>query len=80
MATEWNFPRQMLSFKAKTKEWRKNHLLWANTKTFFNFAPVRKSMRHKMVNYDLLTGKLHMEDLHITSGRGPSSRMEPAST
>lgn len=65
MATEWNFPRQMLSFKAKTKEWRKNHLLWANTKTFFNFAPVRKSMRHKMVNYDLLTGKLHMEDLRI---------------
>lgn len=65
MTTEWNFPRQMLSFKAKTKEWRKNHLLWANTKTFFNFAPVRKSMRHKMVNYDLLTGKLHMEDLQI---------------
>lgn len=65
MATEWNFPRQMLSFKAKTKEWRKNHLLWANTKTFFNFAPVRKSMRHKMVNYDLLTGKLHMGDLQI---------------
>lgn len=65
MATEWNFPRQMLSFKAKTKEWRKNHLLWANTKTFFNFAPVRKSMRHKMVNYDLLTGKLHMEDLQV---------------
>lgn len=65
MATEWNFPRQMLSFRAKTKEWRKNHLLWANTKTFFNFAPVRKSMRHKMVNYDLLTGKLHMEDLQI---------------
>ena len=65
MTTEWNFPRQMLSFKAKTKEWRKNHLLWANTKTFFNFAPVRKSMRHKMVNYDLLTGKLHVEDLQI---------------
>lgn len=65
MATEWNFPRQMLSFKAKTKEWRKNHLLWANTKTFFNFAPVRKSTRHKMINYDLLTGKLHMEDLQI---------------
>lgn len=65
MITEWNFPRQMLSFKAKTKEWRKNHLLWANTKTFFNFAPVRKSMRHKMVNYGLLTGKLHMEDLQI---------------
>lgn len=65
MATEWNFPRQMLSFKAKTKEWRKSHLLWANTKTFFNFAPIRRSMRHKMINYDLLIGKLHMEDLQM---------------
>lgn len=65
MATEWNFPRQMLSFKAKTKEWRKSHLLWANTKTFFNFAPIRRSMRHKMINYDLLQGRLHMEDLQM---------------
>ena len=65
MATEWNFPRQMLSFKAKNKEWRKSHLRWANTKTFFNFAPVRRSMRHKMINYDLLTGKLRMEDLQM---------------
>lgn len=65
MATEWNFPRQMLSFKAKNKEWRKSHLKWANTKTFFNFAPVRRSMRHKMINYDLLTGKLRMEDLQM---------------
>lgn len=66
MATsEWNFPRQMLSFKAKNKEWRKSHLLWAQTKTFFNFAPVRRSMRHKMINYNLLTGKLHMEDLQM---------------
>lgn len=65
MATEWNFPRQMLSFKAKNKEWRKSHLLWANSKTFFNFAPVRKSTRHKMINYDLLNGKLHMSDLQL---------------
>lgn len=65
MADSWNFPRQMLSYSKKTKEWRKQHLLWANTKTFFNFAPIRRSMRHKMINYDLLTGKLHMEDLQM---------------
>ena len=65
MADSYNFPRQMLSFRQKTKQWRKNHLLWAQSKTFFNFAPVRKSVRHKVINYDLLNGKLHMEDLQL---------------
>lgn len=60
-----NLPRQMLSFKSKTKTWRKSHLLWAETKTFFNFAPVRRSMRHKMINYDLMNGRLRMEDLQM---------------
>lgn len=65
MADSYNFPRQMLSFRQKTKAWRKQHLLWAQTKTFFNFAPVRKSVRHKVINYDLINGKLHMEDLQM---------------
>lgn len=65
MADSYNFPRQMLSFRQKTKQWRKQHLLWAQSKTFFNFAPVRKSVRHKVINYDLIGGKLHMEDLQL---------------
>ena len=65
MATEWNFPRQMLSFKAKNKEWRKSHLLWASQKTFFNYNLVRKSVTHKKINYDLLNGKLHISDLQM---------------
>lgn len=65
MADSYNFPRQMLSFRQKTKTWRKQHLLWAQTKTFFNFAPVRKSVRHKVINYDLMLGKLHMEDMEL---------------
>lgn len=65
MADSWNFPRQMLPYSKKTRKWRRENLLWANTKTFFNFAPIRRSMRHKMINYDLLTGKLHMEDLQM---------------
>lgn len=58
-----NFPRQQLSFKAKSKAWRKSVLDWADGKTFFNYSPVRKSVIHKKINYDLLNGKLHMEDL-----------------
>ena len=58
-----NFPRQQLRFSQKTKKWRKQHLDWADAKTFFNNSPVRKSVIHKKINYDLLNGKLHMEDL-----------------
>ena len=58
-----NFPRQQLPFKAKNKAWRKKMLDWADSKTFFNYSPVRKSVIHKKVNYDLLNGKLHMEDM-----------------
>ena len=60
-----NFPRQMLPFSKKNKQWRKNHLLWANQKTFFNYNLVRKSVLHKKINYDLLNSKLHMSDLQL---------------
>lgn len=60
-----NFPRQMLPFSKKTKEWRKSCLLWANQKTFFNYSLVRKSVIHKKINYDLLNGRLHMADMEL---------------
>lgn len=62
---ELNFPRQMLPFSKKTKQWRKDCLLWANNKTFFNYSLVRKSVIHKKINYDLLNGRLHMSDLEL---------------
>lgn len=65
MADNINFPRQMLPFSKKTKQWRKEHLLWANQKTFFNFSLVRKSVVHKKINYDLINGRLHMSDLQM---------------
>ena len=58
-----NLPPQQLPFHRKTKEWRKKHLDWADGKTFFNHDLVRKSVIHKRINYDLLDGKLHMDDL-----------------
>lgn len=60
-----NFPRQMLPFSKKTKQWRKECMLWANQKTFFNYSLVRKSVIHKKINYDLLNGRLHMSDLEL---------------
>lgn len=58
-----NFPRQQLSFKAKSKAWRKTCVDWGDSKTFFNYSPVRRSVISKKINYDLCNGKLHMEDL-----------------
>jgi len=60
-----SLPPQQLSYKAKTKNWRKQHLDWADGKTFFNYSPVRHSVMHKKINYDLVNGKLHMEDLQL---------------
>lgn len=60
-----NLPPQQLPFSKKTKAWRKKHLDWAEGKTFFNHSLVRKTVLHKKINYDLLNGTLHMEDLHL---------------
>jgi hypothetical protein len=38
---------------------------WGDGKTFFNYNPVRNSVLHKVINYDLINGKLHMEDLAL---------------
>ena len=57
------FPQQQIPFSKKTKLWRAAHLEWADSKTFFNYAPVRNSSIHKKINYDLFNGKLHMQDL-----------------
>lgn len=66
MNTEFaNFPRQMLPFKDKTREWRKECVLWANNKTFFNYSLVRKSVLHKQINYNLLRGKVNMQDMQL---------------
>lgn len=59
------FPPQQLPFSKKNKKWRKQILDWADSKTFFNYSLVRKSVIHKKINYDLLNGKLHMSDLEM---------------
>lgn len=63
MSSFVNFPRQQLPFKAKSKAWRVKCVDWGDSKTFFNYSPVRKSVIHKKINYDLVNGKLHMEDM-----------------
>lgn len=57
------FPPQQLSYNKKNQAWRKKCVQWADSKSFFNYSLVRKSVIHKKINYDLVRGKLHMNDL-----------------
>ena len=57
------FPPQQLSFSAKTKAWRKACVDWGAEQGTITYNPVRKSIIHKKINYDLLNGILHMSDL-----------------
>ena len=59
-----NLPQQQLSFSRKNKEWRKKHLDWADNRSFATDGLVRKSVIHKRINYDLLNGKLDMNDMN----------------
>lgn len=66
-----NFPAQMLPNSKKTKEWRRQCVDWADSRSYINYSPVRNSVLHKRINYDLLRGKLHMDDLrHLINPDG----------
>ena len=57
-----NLPPQQLSFGQKNKAWRKKHLDWADNRTFFNDNAIRRSVLHKKLNYNLLIGKIRLDD------------------
>lgn len=59
------FPRQALPYSRKTVKWGIRCLLWGDSRSFQHYSPVRKSVRHKKVNYDLLRGKIHMDDVAL---------------
>ena len=57
------FPQQQLSLASKGKKWRKACVDWGTDQATITYSPVRKSLIHKKINYDLLNGILHMQDL-----------------
>ena len=60
---DYNFPRQSISYKKKTKEWCKECMKFADTHSILSSSSVRKTAAHKKLNYDLLNGDIHMDDL-----------------
>ncbi len=59
------FPSQQLSFKSKTSKWRKQCVDFGDNHSAMYYNNTRKSMHAMKINYDLLDGQIHMEDLKM---------------
>lgn len=57
------FPKQNISYKAKNKKWRTECVLWAAKRSFSTYSPIRATLHNKIVNYDLVNGIIHMDDI-----------------
>ena len=57
------FPPQQLSVSKKNKVWRKKCVDFGDSHSFNYNQTTRKSVFAMRINYDLLQGKIHMEDL-----------------
>lgn len=57
-----SLPPQQISFSKKNKSWRKKHLDWAENHTIGHPA-VMHTIKHKRINYDLVNGTIHMDDI-----------------
>ena len=58
-----SFPKQNIPYSQKNKKWREQCVLWAASKSFYSYSPIRDTMINKKINYDLVAGKIYMEDI-----------------
>lgn len=58
-------PPEKLSYQKKNKEWRKKHVDWAENYIWSYDSRVRKPLYNKVINYNLLNGKLDMNDVSL---------------
>lgn len=57
------FPSQQLSFSRKNKAWRQRCVDFGDDHSLLHYNLTRKTVLAMKINYDLLHGKLHMDDL-----------------
>lgn len=58
-------PPQQLPFSRKTKDWRIRNVQVGDDHSLLHHHVARKSVLSMRINYDLLNGKIHMEDLKL---------------
>lgn len=59
------FPPQQLSFSRKNKVWRKKCVDFGDDHSLLHYHLARKSVFNMKINYDLLNGKIHIEDMKM---------------
>lgn len=59
------FPKQKLSYKSKNVKWAAKCVAWGADRNVIQYSPVRNSVMHQQINYDLLNGKIHMDDIKM---------------
>lgn len=69
------FPRQTLPYKSKGDKWRRECLDWAANRTYFSYLPIRHDVVRMQINYDLVNGKIHMNDIAAVLNPGNLSLM-----
>jgi hypothetical protein len=57
------FPPQQLPYNRKNKAWRKRCVDFGDSNSLLHYHLARKSVLSMRINYDLINGKLHMDDL-----------------
>lgn len=57
------FPQQQLPYSKKTKDWRKQCVDVGDDHSMLHNSTARKSFHDMTINYDLIDGKIHMEDI-----------------
>lgn len=66
MEGDRKFPAQQIPYKSKGTKWRRQHLDWAeaNLSSALNNS-VAASKRNMDINYDLVNGRIHMDDIML---------------
>ena len=59
------FPPQQLSFSRKNRKWRKRCVDFGDNHSLLHYHLARKSVHSMRVNYDLVNGRIHMDDLKL---------------
>ena len=59
------FPRQSLSYLAKNKKWREQCVNWGADRSNVLNNFIMRDIRHDKINYDLLNGKIDMDDVQL---------------
>ena len=59
------FPAQVLPLSRKNKSWRKKCVDFGDNHSMLHYNLIRKSVFSMKINYDLLNGKIHMNDFKL---------------